>query len=256
MTGFQGLSVILPTINETASLQKTVEAIFDSCDIGDIHEIILATADFATPACRAVCKNIRDENVSGVPIRIYVQTGSFEDAIRDLTAMLSGSHFIYQPTDLEEDPRLLAEIIKLAKQYPNAVISGARTLSQRGFSGFSPVRQVLYRIWRILFAVLYGADVTDPTLLYRCMPSADAKRIILTARSYAVLYELFLKLYRLGLPVVEFPVEMGKRAEGTSATRLISDGCRYFRVMLTVRCTPTKKLLRNAEDMRGEAAET
>ena len=251
MKGFQGLSVILPTVNETTSLKETVAAIFSSCDIADLHEIILATADFATPACRAVCKQIRDENVSSVPIRIYVQTGSFKNAISDLTAMLSGSHFIYQPTDLEEDPRLLADVIKLAKQYPDAIISGSRILSKRGFSVFSPVRRMMYQSWRLLFSALYGKGVTDSTLLYRCMPSAYAKKIKLTANSYAVSYELFLKLYRLGLPVVEFPVDMGKRVEGTSATRIISDGLRYLCVLFSVRFTSADNFLRRAEENAG-----
>ena len=255
MGGFQGLTVILPAVNETTSLKKTVEEIFRVCDSADLHELILATADFATPACRAVCDEIQKNNSAPVPVRVYVQTGPFEDAIRDLTALLSGSHFIYQPTDLEEDPSLLAEVIRLAKQHPDAVISGSRRRSLQGFSGFSPARRALYGAWRLLFSALYGGGVTDSTLLYRCMPSAPAKRIVLNAGSYAVLFELFVKLLRMGVPVIEFPVEMGRRAEGASSTRFFSDGLRYARVLFAVRFTPVNKFLRPSADEAEKEAD-
>ena len=248
MGGFQGLTVILPAVNETTSLKKTVDEIFRVCSSADLHELILATADFATPACRAVCDEIQKNNKTPVPVRLYVQTGPFEEAIRDLTSLLSGSHFIYQPTDLEEDPCLLAEVIRLAKLHPDAVISGSRRRSHQGFSGFSPVKRALYGVWRILFSLLYGGGVTDPTLLYRCMPSAPVKRIVLNARSYAVLFEMFVKLLRMGARVVEFPVEMGRRTEGASSTRFFSDGLRYTRVLFTIRFMPVNKFLHPAAD--------
>ena len=254
MSSFQGLTVILPAVNETTSLKKTVDEIFRACDMSDLHELILATADFATPACRAVCDEIQRNNSTSVPVRIYVQTGPFEEAIRDLTGLLSGSHFIYQPTDLEEDPRMLAEIIRLAKLYPDAIVSGSRKRSRYGFSGFTLTKKLLYSAWRALFSVLYGSGVSDSTLLYRCMPSAPAKRVMLNASSYAVLFELFVKLLRLGVPVVEFPVEMGKRTEGTSNTRFFSDGLRYALVLFTVRFTPVKRFLRPVADTAEKEA--
>lgn len=254
MGGFQGLTVILPAVNETTSLKKTVDEIFLACDSADLHELILATADFATPACRAVCDEIQKNCGAPVPVRVYVQTGPFEEAIRDLTALLSGSHFIYQPTDLEEDPRLLAEVIRLAKLHPDAVISGSRKRSQQGFSGFFPAKRALYGVWRVLFSALYGGGVTDSTLLYRCMPSAPAKRVILNAKSYAVLFELFVKLLRMGVPVVEFPVEMGRRAEGASSTRFLADGLRYAGVLVTARFTPVGRFVRPAADEAEKGA--
>lgn len=255
MSVFQGLSVILPTVNETTSLKKTVDEIFRSCNITDIQEIILATADFATPACRAVCEEIQKENKSPIPVYIYVQTGTFEDAIRDLTEQVSGSHLIYQPTDLEEDPHLLVEVIRLAKLYPDAIISGSRKRSKQGFSGFSPVRRAFYGGWRMLFSIMYSKQVTDSTLLFRCMPSAPAKRIILTEKSYAVLFELFLKLLRLDIPVVEFPVEIGKRVEGKSNTRFLLDGLRYLHALISVRFVPVDQFLRSSENFPEEDAD-
>ena len=254
MSGFSGLSIILPTVNETVSLKETVAEILRCCDISDIRELILATADFATPECRAACDDIQKNYGSEVPVYIYVQTGSFEEAICDLTELVAGSHFIYQPTDLEEDPSLIAEVIRLAKLAPDAVVSGSRAISGKGFSVFSPAKRVLYRSWGALFSLLYGRQVTDPTLFYRCMSSDRAKRIVLKARSYSVLFELFLKMLRIGSPVVEFPVEMGKRDEGRSNTRFVSEGLRYTRVLIKTRFTPVDRFLK-APAEAGEAAE-
>ena len=46
---FSGLSVLLPTVDEVSSLEKTYTALLESCDTADITEIIVLTCSKTGP---------------------------------------------------------------------------------------------------------------------------------------------------------------------------------------------------------------
>ena len=41
---YSGVSIIIAAINETTSLRKTIDIIYETCDLADIKEIILAVS--------------------------------------------------------------------------------------------------------------------------------------------------------------------------------------------------------------------
>ena len=55
---FESLSVILPVMNETALLEKTVEIIMSDCG-KDVSQIIIVVSERTTPESNYICAYLR-----------------------------------------------------------------------------------------------------------------------------------------------------------------------------------------------------
>jgi hypothetical protein len=52
--GFESVSVVLPVIDETESLRKTVDVVLRDCD-ADVREFLIVVCTRTTPQSLAVC---------------------------------------------------------------------------------------------------------------------------------------------------------------------------------------------------------
>lgn len=231
---FQTLSVIVPVVSETQSLIETIETIIKTCDKADLKEIIICPAYFASPESKRIAHELC-EKYKDIPVSIVFQNDTFEDVIKEILQIVSGSHYIFQPADLEEDPAMLADFIEEAKKNPQAVITGSRFLIKGHAKNCALRKRIIFFFFRRFFNILYSVKLTDPTFLYQMIPSKAAKALFLREKSYSILYELFLKLIRKGTTVIEVPVEFNSRVDGKSEVRLIKDGLRIFLVFFRIR---------------------
>jgi hypothetical protein len=231
---FQSLSVIVLAVTETTSLLKTVDTIVQVCSKEDLREIIICPAYFATPECKKIAEELC-EVYKDIPVTLLMQNGTFEDAMKDLFKAISGSHFIIQPADLEEDPEMIASFVVDSKSHPNAIITGSRFLLKKDTTNITIIKKIFFYLFRRLFQVFYSKDLTDTTFMYRIIPTQKIKALILIEKSYAVLYEAFLKLLRTGVEVIEIPVEFHKSTERRSKVKFFRDGFRYLGVFFRVR---------------------
>ncbi len=231
---FQALSVIVPVVSETQSLIETVETIIKTCDKTDLKEIIICLAHFASSESKRIAHELC-EKYKDIPVSIVLQDGTFEDAIKEILQVVAGSHYIFQPADLEEDPAMLADFINEAKKNPRAVITGSRFLIKGHAKNCALSKRIIFFFFRRFFNILYSVKLTDPTFLYQMVPSKAAKALFLREKSYSIMYEIFYKLIRIDTKIQEVPVEFNSRPDGKSEVRLFKDGWRIFWVFFWVR---------------------
>ncbi len=236
---FQSISVIVPVINETTSFVETVETIINVCG-PDLEEIIICPAYFATPACKKIAEELCIKHKI-IPVKIVMQNGTFDDALKSLFKIVTGSHFMIQPADLEEDPKMIAVFIKESRNHPEAIITGSRFLSKECSENYSKLKKAFFIFFRKFFQIVYSKKLTDTTFSYRTIPTEKVKNLILKEKSYSVLYEAFLKMMRTGVDVIEVPVVFQKRPEGKSKTKFFKDGFRYLWVFFRVRLADSSK---------------
>ena len=108
------VSVILPVINETFSLEKTVEIIIQNSK-DDISEIIIVTSKEKTT--NDSLKLIKHLETSKYPNLIKTQ---FQNSIywwchSKRIEMSTGTHIIMMASDLETDPYDVKNLINLSK---------------------------------------------------------------------------------------------------------------------------------------------
>ena len=94
-------------------------------------------------------------------------------------------------------------------------------------------------MFHVFFRMLYSVELTDTTYLIWMMPTERVKRLVLKEKSYAVMYEAFLKILRSGTEVIEIPVKFQKHSEEKLKARFYKDGLRYLLAFFRVRFANT-----------------
>jgi glycosyltransferase involved in cell wall biosynthesis len=226
---FGAVSVILPVINETASLQKTVEIIIADCD-RDIMEFIIVVCDKTTPESRKVCEQLK--NKYGERLKILKQKLPFlGGAMRDAFGFASGSHILMMASDMETAPDEVKDFIAVAKKQPGEIVTGSRWIKGGGFQEYSPIKYLLNFIFQRLFSLLYRTELTDMTYGYRLFPASLVKAIRWEELRHPFLFETIVKPLRLGVKVREVPSKWKARSEGGSQNTFLRN-FEYFRIGL------------------------
>ena len=228
-SSFTSLSVILPVINETVSLAKTVEIIEADCG-RDVREYIVVVCRKTTPESRQVCDQLKKQY--GSRLKILEQTLPFlGGAMRDAFQFASGSHILMMASDLETAPDEAKDFIAAAKKQPGAIVTGSRWIEGGGFKEYSFIKYLLNFVFQRLFSLLYRTSLTDLTYGYRLFPAPLVKSIRWEELRHPFLLETILKPLRLGVAVREVPSKWQARSEGGSQNTFWRN-FEYFRIGL------------------------
>jgi len=224
---FNSASVILPVINETVSLEKTVEIILADCD-RDIREFVIVVCKKTTPESRGVCERLKKQY--GERMKILEQTLPFlGGAMRDAFSFASGSHVLMMASDMETAPDEVKDFIAEAKKYPGMIVTGSRWIKGGGFQEYSPLKYLLNFIFQRFFSLLYRTELSDMTYGYRLFPAPLVKSIRWEELRHPFLFETIVKPLRLGVGVREIPSKWKARSEGGSQNTFLRN-FEYFRI--------------------------
>jgi glycosyltransferase involved in cell wall biosynthesis len=234
-------TIIVPVINETASLEETVRIILR--DVKDrIDEILIVVCERTTPeAMETVGRLSRN---SGSIIRVHTQKLPFlGGAVREAFDLARGSHVVMMASDLETDPNTLKDLIANAELHPSAIVTASRWRVSKGFQGYSKVKLLCNWAFQRFFAVLYGVRLTDMTFAYRIFPVKLVQSIQWEELRHAFLFETLVKPLRLGVQVIEIPSGWKARTEGESQNTFLLNFV-YFRTGLRTRFASRKSILK------------
>jgi glycosyltransferase involved in cell wall biosynthesis len=242
MNRFDSLTVILPIINETHSLEKTVEVIAATCRVEDIQEYLIVYCKRTTPESVAVARNIAAR--LGDKCVLYEQKMPFiGGAMREAFELARGSHVVMMSTDLETDPALIQVFIAEARKTPNEIITASRWISGGGFEGYNRTKLLLNWVFQKMFAIVYGCRLSDLTYAFRIFPTALVKAIAWEELKHPFFLETAIKPLRLGVRIREVPAKWKARTEGASQNPFWYNFV-YFRIALRVRFRSRSRILR------------
>ena len=213
---FRNVSIIIAAINETTSLRKTVDIIYNKCNKSDIAEIILAISRKSTPECVLTCNDLERE--AKVPLTILLQNRRFAGgAYQDAFEVCHGSHIIMMASDLETDPNSVPDLITAAREHPGHVICTSRWMKQGTFGkGYNPAKFVLNYIFQKLMRLIFRVDLTDWTFGFRLLPAHVVEAIQWQELRHPFFLESALAPVRLRVPVMEISTSWAPREEGVS----------------------------------------
>lgn len=237
---FSGVSVILPVVTETESLDETARILRETSD-DDIREVLVVVCDRTTDESLARCNALKQE--FGTRLRIHHQRLPFlGGAIRDAFQLATASHVIMMASDLETDPRIVPALIEVARKKPSAVVTASRWAAGGGFSGYGRHRVALNWTFQRLTSLLYRAQVTDATFGYRLFPTSLVQAITWEGLRHDFLLETMLKPLRLQVEVVEVPTFWTPRKEGVSQNSLATQAW-YIWSLVANRFKPRASIL-------------
>ncbi len=238
---FSGISVILPVVTETDSLDETARILKDTCD-RDIAEVLVVVCDRTTPESLSRCQELR--NLFGERVRIHHQTLPYlGGAMREAFDLATASHVLMMASDLETDPAIAPAMLDAAKVKPDAIVTASRWAAGGGFSGYGPLRVALNWAFQRLTSLVYGVRLTDATFGYRLFPTTLVQSIAWEGLRHDFLLETILKPLRLDVEVVEVPTRWAPRPDGESQNSLANQ-VRYIGTLVKNRSQPAATMLR------------
>jgi len=233
------VSVILPVMDETASLRKTVEVLLAE-NRDDISEILIIVCKKTTGDSLDVCNELARQYPGLISVRMQ-QRPFLGGAMRDAFEWASGTHVLMMASDLETDPSTVKNLIATARQGYD-VVTATRWNGHGGFQGYSPLKYALNWVFQQIFGLLYGISLSDLTYGFRIFKTEWVKRIAWEELRHPFLLETMLKPLRLGAKVAEIPAVWTRREEGASHNPFWQNFV-YFRTALKTRFISKDHLL-------------
>jgi len=238
---FDAATVVLPVMNETTTLRKTVEIVLR--DVPDrIRELLIVVCDRTTPEALEVVGELAAQ--LGDLVVVHRQQLPFlGGALREAFDLARASHVVMMASDMETDPADVRLLIVEAQKSPAGIVTASRWLPGGGFRGYSRPKLAANWLFQRLFSLLYMTRLTDMTYGFRIFPTKLVQVIRWQELRHAFLLETIVKPLRLGVPVAEIPSAWRARVEGASHGALLGH-LAYFRTGLKVRFASRKSLLR------------
>ena len=235
------VSVILPVVNETYSLYKTVEIIQESsCKY--IKEYIIVICKFTSKESLTVIESLKKEYPNLI-ITHEQKLPYLGGALREAFQLVRGSHLILMASDLETDPHLVSSLISEELKMKNGVVTASRWIKGGSFLGYSKIKLILNFIFQKLLSIIYFSNLTDMTYAYRIMPTKLIQNIKWEELRHPFLLETLLKPLVLGVKIKEIPAKWEARSEGESQNTFIRT-FEYLRIAIKTRLYSKSDILR------------
>ena len=196
---FNNITILVPAMDETYSLEQTIDIIMNTCELDDIAEFIIILCDRTTKKCRLTAEKLVQKYKDVIRIYIYDQIKPFVgNALQEGFDIAIGSHVVIMSSDLETDPNLVEDFIKQAKAAPEKIITASRWLKGGGFKGYNKIKLICNVVFEKVIAIFYGVKLTDLTYGYRCFPAKLVQSIQWEEQKHPFFLETALKPLRLG----------------------------------------------------------
>jgi glycosyltransferase involved in cell wall biosynthesis len=236
LDSFSSVSVVIPAIDETDSLKKSMEIVLEVCDHRDLNEILIVVCERTTPECLSVIDGIC-ASTSDVPVRLYTQIQpGLGRALHEAMQRVRGSHVVNIAADLDTDPHVIKDMIAIAKLHPDAIILASRWVKGGGFSGYGRFNKTLNYLFNKILQILFFTRVTDLTYGYRFAPVDKTLSVKWESNGFSIGMETNLRMLRMGYEIIEVPAVWRVREQGVSQNSFCTK-FKYINTVLKVRFT-------------------
>ena len=234
------VSVILPVINETFSLQKTVEIIIQNSKEYVSEIIIVVSKDKTTDDSLRLINHLETSKYPNL-IKTHFQTLPFiGGAIQKGFEMSTGTHIIMMASDLETDPNDVKNLINLSKVNQSSIITANRWIKGGSFKKYNIIKFYLNFLFQLMLKCIFLTKLSDMTYGFRIFPSNLVKEIKWQELKHPFLLETILKPLLMKVNIIEIPSKWEARLEGTSQNSFI-ENFRYIKTALNIRLFWNKK---------------
>lgn len=237
----ESVSVILPVINETTSLEQTVRIILRDVPRELIRELLIVVCQKTTAASMETIVDLQ-RRFGDLVVVVHQKLLYLGGALRDAFEVARGSHVIIMASDMETNPNEVQSLIAEEQKNPSGIVTASRWMSGGSFHGYSKTKLVCNWFFQRLFALLYLTHLTDMTFGFRIFPTKLVQSIHWEELRHSFNLESLVKPLRLGVPVTEIPSVWYPRVEGESQNP-VSRNFEYFRIGLKVRFARKQTLL-------------
>ncbi|MFC1592115.1 glycosyltransferase family 2 protein [Thermodesulfobacteriota bacterium] len=215
MTDRQGLSIILPALNEAQALAPLVQEIEGYCRERRIPAEIIIVNDGSTDGTAAVADRLAAEN-PGVAVIHHGRNLGYGKAIRNGFRAARNPYLFYTDADRQFAIRDLDHFWPHVRSGEADVVAGFRIDRQD-----SRLRRLLSWGFNRLVRMLFGLECRDVDCAYKLLSREAWRRMEITSDDALIDTEMFVKARMHRLRIKQVGVRHFPRQHGTSTVTLV-----------------------------------
>jgi glycosyltransferase involved in cell wall biosynthesis len=217
------IALLVPCYNEELTVAEVVRQFRAQLPDADIYVYDNNSTDRTVAEAEAAGALVAYERRQG---KGYVVQSMFQQVDADVYVMVDGDG-TYPP---EEVHKVLAPVLKGEAD----MVVGSR-LHQESQSQFRSLNRIGNRMFLSLLTSTFKVQITDMLSGYRAFSRRFVKGVPLFGGGFETETELTIKALERGYRIVEVPVDLGVRPEGSfSKIRIVKDGLRIVHTILTL----------------------
>ncbi len=213
------ISVVIPVYNEAQAIGETVRGIRNSVPDAEI----LVVDDGSTDESGKVARD------AGAYVWSHPYNIGNGAAVKTGIRLASGDRIVLMDGDGQHDPADIPRLVEASEQYD--LVVGAR--SPEGHAG--RFRYLANQIYNRIARYATRFPIKDLTSGFRVVKRETVIRYLyLLPNSFSYPTTMTLAFMRSGRTVCYVPIQVKKRMEGKSKIRILSDGTRFFLILIKI----------------------
>lgn len=221
------LSVLIPVLNEGASLQEVLERIKRV----PLELEIVVVDDGSTDASLQIARRFAEQQPDVVVVSHSQRSGKGR-ALRTAFSHCRGEYVLVQDADLEYDPADYLRLLETIESSRADVVYGSRRQHWHAM-------RLLQRWgnWLVTWTCnrLFGSQLTDVQTCYKLFPRRLLQEIPMESSGFEIDPELTAKILRRRCTIAEVPIHYAPRTYGQGKKIRWSDGVRALWTLVKYR---------------------
>jgi dolichol-phosphate mannosyltransferase len=225
----QKLEVIIPTLNEEATIKETIEKVRNASTRLSINTSILVVDANSVDRTVEICREEKD-------VRVVLQRGRGKgNAMREAIEHTDADIVIFVDGDATYSVENMEQMVQPLLNGAADMTVGCRAAGKREKGSISAINRIGNKIFNSLINFAMKSHVRDSLSGYRALHRKKFKELVLFSDSFEIEVEMTVEAIAKGFKVIEIPVEYNTR-KSTSLTKLdpLGDGFRIGRTLLFV----------------------
>jgi dolichol-phosphate mannosyltransferase len=225
------VSIFVPVFQEEATVGELLARVV-ACDLAGIgvEREILVCDDGSTDGTADAIQRAALE-APDIRVFIHAENRGKGAAIRTMLEHATGDAVLVQDADLEYDVDDALDLLKRFREGHDAVY-GSRFLESRRPAGMRLPNLVANRILTVMANTLYGHHLTDEATCLKLIRTSLLRDMQLQCRGFEFCPEVTAKLGRMGVEIVEVPVQYHARDAANGKKVRWRDGVVAMAVLL------------------------
>jgi dolichol-phosphate mannosyltransferase len=225
------LSVVIPAYNEADRIAETIRVTIEELrKLDRTYELVIVddgSKDQTHHYAREVAAEHTELGCGEVRVVTYDQNGGKGYAVRHGVSCTKGEYVAFLDADLDLHPRLLARLLRIQADNDADIVIGSK-LHPDSVIDYPAARKLYSVVYYHVCRLFFGLPVRDTQTGIKLLRGTFARTILptLVVNRFAFDLEMLVVANRLGLSIVEAPVELTfQRRYGRIGLRAISGIC-------------------------------
>ena len=227
------LSIILPTYNESLTIEKMLDAIATAIP-SRINTEVLVIDDDSPDGTSKIVNSYIQKSGGIVSFRVHTRKGKrgLSSAVIDRINLATGKFVLVMDSDFSHPPHMISNMYDELINNELDIVIGSRYVEGGKYEEWPLTRKLISKIGNSLAELWLGLDVKDSMTGLFALKKDLIKNLSFEAIGYKILLEILVKTK--GAKVKEVPFVCVNRQEGSSkfSFSIIND---YFKLLKILR---------------------